>query len=184
VRELKQLNIEESIRQEKLIFKEGWLDKFDTITIYFIFSWATIIPFLVYFDPHRNKSETGIFYYLTFLMTVLGIYVIYRKATEKKLIKISSSFNQEENRKLINEYCIKEHFEKHRDSKNIIIYNEDADFNINPNYKTSYIFILDNNIVLFTILKERFKVNLPTLTKHLMVKSELKKLLKNKFGYS
>jgi len=179
VRTLKQLDINGSIKQEKLIFKESWLDKFDTITVYFVFGWATIVPFLVYFDPHRNKNETGLFHYLIFLMTFLSIYVIYRKATENKLIKITSSNTQELNRSLINEYCIKENFRKYRDTKDIIIYNEDADFNINPNWVTSYIFLLKDNNILFTIIKERYKVNLPTLTKHLVVKNDLRKILKN-----
>lgn len=110
-------------------------------------------------------------------MSLFSIYLIYRKATEKKLIKISGLNNQEQNRELVNEYCIKEKFEKYRDAKDIIIYNEDADLSINPDYKTSYIFLLKDNIVLFTIIKERFKVNLPVLTKHLSVKRDLRKIL-------
>lgn len=180
MRELKQLNIEESITQEKLIFKESWLDKFDTIIIYLFFGWASVIPFIIYFDPHRNQNETGIFYYVPFLLTLLGIWVIYRKATEKKLIKVSSKFYEDENRELIKVYFNKEKFEKNRDSKRLIIFNEDADFNINPNYKTSYIFLFDKNYVLFTVIKERFKLNLPTLIKHLILKRDLKKLLNNK----
>lgn len=177
MRKLEQLNIDESINQQKLIFKESWLDKLDAIAIYFFFTWAAILPFILYFDPHRDRTETGFIYYLLFLMTFFSVYVIYRKATDKKLIKISTNNNQEQNRTLINSYCLRENFEKHKDTKDLIIYNEDADFNINPEYKTSYIFVLSDNKVLFTILKERYKLNLPTLTKHLVVKADLKKLL-------
>ncbi|HRO74978.1 MAG TPA: hypothetical protein PLP27_02385 [Crocinitomicaceae bacterium] len=175
MRQLKQLNIEKSIKQEKLIFKESWFDKFDAITVYLVFGWFVILPFLMFFDPYRTQGEIG--YYLIFIMTFFGIYVIYRKATEKRLINIPNSNDQERNRQLINEYCQSEKFNKYRNATNIIIYTEDADFSINPKWKTSYIFLFKNNTVLFTVLKERFKLNLPTLTKHLFVKRDLKKIL-------
>jgi hypothetical protein len=41
------------------------------------------------------------------------------------------------------------------------------------------VFILKDNQVLFTILKDQYKLNLPTLTSHLFLKHDLKKLFNN-----
>src|SRR5690606_4185606 len=66
VRNLKNLNIDESIKRKKLIYTENWFDKLDQIVIYIFFSWGFVLPFLVYFDPHRDYTKTGIEYYLLF----------------------------------------------------------------------------------------------------------------------
>jgi hypothetical protein len=37
MRSLKKLKITESIQSKRLVFKESWFDKFDTVTIYLVF---------------------------------------------------------------------------------------------------------------------------------------------------
>ena len=112
LRNLKNLDIEESIKCKKLIYTENWFDKIDRFVIYIFFSFGFISPFLVYFDPYRNSKETGIEYYLLFILSVFFGYSFYRKATEKQLTEIKSKFEIEQNRKLINNYSAEKGFEK------------------------------------------------------------------------
>ena len=176
MRNLKNLNIEESIKCKKLIYTESWFDKIDQVVIYLFFTWGFILPFLIFFNPHRNQAERGIEYYVIFVFSLFCGYVIFRKATEKKLTEINSHFDAEENRKLINEYCKEKGFEKYRNSKNIIIYNSESSFNINPNYKVSRIFLLDNQSLYITVIKENYKLNIPVLFSQIFLRKDIEKI--------
>ena len=171
MRSLKNLNIKKSIEQNKLVYSEDWFDKFDRIAIYMFFSWGFLTPFLVYFNPHRDYSKTGIEFYLLFIFSLFCAFTIYRKATEKQLTKIVSKYNAEENKLLINEYCEKKGFEKYRNSGNIIIYNRH-----NPRDQTSRIFILDKNNIYLTMIKEGHKFNFPVLFSQISLKRDIKNL--------
>ena len=178
VRNLKNLNIDESIKRKKLIYTENRFDKLDQIVIYIFFSWGFVLPFLVYFDPHRDFTKTGIEYYLLFIFSIFCGYVIFRKATEKKLTEIESQFDIEKNKEIINEYCQKMGFEKYRNSKNITIYNSVNTLSLNSNYKISRIFLLDNKKVYLTMIKENYKMNIPVLFSQIILKKEIEKLIK------
>lgn len=177
MRQIKNLNIKESIQKQKLIYKESWLDIFDKLTTYIFFLWGAILPFLVFFDPYRDLSKTGFEYYLLFMVTIFCLYVIYRKATEKKLTKLQSNYTQEKNREIITKYFEQNKYERYRNALDILIYNEENDFSFNPNYQTSRIILLDKNDVYSTVIKENFKLNIPILYKHIALRKDLKKLL-------
>ncbi|WP_396196144.1 hypothetical protein [Flavobacterium sp.] len=178
MRSLNKLDIEKSIELKKLVYVESWFDKLDRFVIYIFFSWGFILPFLIYFDPYRDYSKTGFEYYLIFILSIFCAYVVYRKATEKKLCEINSKYDAEENRKLINQYCEQMGYEKYRNSKNIIIYNTESSFNINPNYKISRIFLLNNKSVYITMIKENYKLNIPVLFSQLILKKDIEKITK------
>ena len=177
LRNLKNLDIEESIKCKKLIYTENWFDKIDRFVIYIFFSFGFISPFLVYFDPYRNSKETGIEYYLLFILSVFFGYSFYRKATEKQLTEIKSKFEIEQNRKLINNYCAEKGFEKYRNSINIIIYNSENDLSFNSNYKISRIFLLDNHSIYITMIKENHKLNIPVLFSQIFLRKDIEKIV-------
>ena len=176
MRSLKKLDIEKSIELKKLVYVENWFDKLDRFVIYIFFSWGFVLPFLIFFDPYRDYSKTGFEYYLIFIFSLFCGYVVYRKATEKKLCEINSKYNADENKKLINEYCEQKGYEKYRNSTSIIIYNTENSFNINSNYKISRIFILDNKNIYITMIKENYKLNIPVLFSHLILKKDIEKI--------
>lgn len=176
MRRLKNLNIKKSIEQNKLIYSEDWFDKFDRIVIYLFFSGGFINPFLIYFNPYRDYSKTGIEFYLLFIFSFFCAFTIYRKATEKQLTKIVSKYNAEENKLLINQYCEKKGFEKHKNSGNVIIYNRSNYQSINPRHQTSRIFILDKNNIYLTMIKESHKLNLPVLFSQISLKRDIQNL--------
>ena len=178
MRRIAKINIDQSVSLQKLVFEEEWLDKFDRIVIYLFFSGLVVYPILSIMGADFNNNNDKLFSLVIFPLVILfGLYVIYRKATEKILFKINTPFDWQKNRLILLEYAVKQQFEIYRKSNNCLIFNESiSDFN--PRYKKSMIFIVKDNVIFFTILKEQFKLNLPTLTSHLYLKSDLKKLLR------
>jgi hypothetical protein len=176
MRNLKNLNVIESIKCKKLIYTETWLDKLDKIANYLFFSWCFILPFLVYNDPIGDFETTGIEYYLIFIFSIFCGYVIFRKVTEKNLTEIESQFDTEKNKEIINEYCQKMGFEKYGNSKNLIIFNSVN--SLNPNYITTRIFLLQNKSVYLTMIRKSYRLNVPVLFSQLVLKRDLTKMLK------
>lgn len=177
MRSLKNLNIEKSIIKSKLVYSESWYDIFDTILLLMLFSFLFICPFLVYFDPYRDYSQTGTEYYLLFFMSLFFAYAIYRKATEKNLTKIVSKYGAERNRAIINECCNKSGCKRAINSQELIIYNKFPDaLTLNSVYLSSRIFILDKNNIYMTIIKKGRKTNFPVLFSQLFLKADIKKL--------
>nr|WP_294785742.1 hypothetical protein [uncultured Flavobacterium sp.] len=177
MRSLKNLNIEKSIIKSKLVYTESWSDIFDTILIFILFSFLVICPFLVYFDPYRDYSQTETEYYLLFFISLFSAYAIYRKATEKHLTKIISKYDAERNRAIINEYCNKSGCKRAVNSKELIIYNKYPDaLALNSVYLSSRIFILEKNNIYMTIIKKGRKTNFPVLFSQLLLKADIKKL--------
>ncbi|WPO80160.1 hypothetical protein [Flavobacterium sp. KACC 22761] len=176
MRSLKNLDIEKSIEKSKLVYTESWFEIIDTILLLMFFSFGFICPFLVYFDPHRDHSNTGGEYYLLFFMSFFFAYAIYRKLTEKHLTKIISKYDLEKNRTIIIEYCKKFGFQKAVSSKKLVIYNKSDNLAINNLYQSSRIFILDKNDIYITMIKEGHKTNFPVLISQIILKWDIKKL--------
>lgn len=179
MRRITKIDIDESVLRHKLIFQEEWLDKFDRFVVYIFFSGLIIYPALTIFEADfNNPNDKFISLTLLPLCILFGLYVVYRKATEKLLFTLTTPFDRQKNKQILLDFAEKQQLEVYRKSNDCIILNESlGDFN--PSYKKSMVFILKDNEVLFTILKDQFKLNLPTLTSHLFLKQDLKKLFNN-----
>lgn len=179
MRRIVKINIEESVSQNKLIFQEEWLDKFDRMVVYLFGSGIVLFSILTLNKADfTNPNEKFIALSILPLSIVFGLYVVYRKATEKRLFTLTTPFDRQKNKQILLNYADKQQLEVYRKSNDCLILNESiSDFN--PSYKKSMVFILKDNQVFFTILKDQFKLNLPTLTSHLYLKHDLKKLFKD-----
>ena len=179
MRRISKIDIDESVLRHKLIFQEEWLDKFDRYVVYILFSGLIIYPALTIFEADfNNPNDKFISLTILPLSILFGLYVVYRKATEKLLFTLTTPFDRQKNKQILLTYADKQQLDVYRKSNDCLILNQSlGDFN--PSYKKSMIFILKDNQVLFTILKDQYKLNLPTLTSHLFLKHDLKKLFKN-----
>ncbi|CAM3586677.1 hypothetical protein FSS13T_22600 [Flavobacterium saliperosum S13] len=175
MRQLKNLNVHKSINTKSLIFEENFGDKLDRITIYLFFTYFGIMPYL-YAD--FSKDNQNIYYFISSLLSLFCLYVVYRKATEKNLNKIETFNSLEINREIINNYCKQKGYQKQRNSNNILIYIEENPYTLSNSYHTSRIFLLDNNDVYFTIIKDNFRLNIPVLISQIILKSDMKKIFK------
>ena len=91
---------------------------------------------------------------------------------------MTTPFDRQKNKQILLNFADKKQLELYRQTNDCLILSESlGDFN--PSYKKSMVFILKDNEVLFTILKDQYKLNVPTLTSHLFLKHDLKKLFNN-----
>lgn len=179
MRYISKIDIDKSVLRQKLIFEEDWLDKGDRFAVYVLFSALVVYPALTIFEADfNNPNDTFISLTVLPLCILLGLYVIYRKATEKFLFNITTPFDRQKNRRTLLAYAEKHQLEIYRKSNDCLIFNKPTG-DLNASYKKSMVFILKDNQVLFTILKDQNKLNLPTLTSHLFLKHDLKKLFNN-----
>ncbi len=175
MRFIKNIDIEESIFRNKLVFQEEWRDKLDRFIVYLFFSEFIIFPaFSVFELDQNNVNDKFVLFTILPLSMLFGIYVIYRKATEKYLITVPTPFDKQKNKQLLITFAEENNLEIYRKSNGCLIFNESLD-DFNRSYKKSIVLIPLDNQVLFTILKEQYKLNLPTLTSHLFLKHDLKK---------
>ena len=179
MRHITKIDIDKSVSRHKLIFQEEWLDKFDRFIIYIFFSGFIISPVLTIFEmDFNNPNDKFISLTVLPLSFLFGLYVVYRKATEKLLFTLTTPYDRQINKQILLNFADKQQLEVYRKSNDCIILNESiSDFN--PSYKKSMVFILKDNHVFFTILKDQYKLNVPTLTSHLFLKHDLKKLFNN-----
>ncbi len=176
MRLISKIDIDESVSQHKLIFQEEWLDKFDRLFVYIFFSGLIIVPALILFEADfNNPNDKFISLTILPLCILIGLYVVYRKATEKLLFTLTTPYDRQKNKQILLTFADKQHLEIYRKSNDCLILNESLD---SGNIK-SMVFILKDNQVLFTILRDNNKLNLPTLTSHLFLKHDLKKLFNN-----
>jgi hypothetical protein len=178
MREIKKLNPEESISKRRLVFDESWLDKFNRLTVYLVFSPLIFLPVIMFFnEKNTNPNDTFILHYVFPISILIGLYIFYRNATEKLLSKINTDLARQEARRLLLEYAEKEGFEIYRKSSDCLIFNETySDFS--SDYKKTRIFFIQDNIVLFVVIRDSFKLNIPTLFTHLFLKRDIIRLLK------
>ncbi|AWI26864.1 hypothetical protein HYN49_13665 [Flavobacterium pallidum] len=132
---------------------------------------------MIYFDPYKSKT-TGLEYYLIFILSVFGIYSIYKKATEKNLTEIVGSADITYNKELLMKYCAKRGFDLYRDSKKLIIYNSNHTFGFGSDNNTSRIIFFDKDKLLVTVIKDGFRANPPILFSDTLFKREIKNLFK------
>jgi hypothetical protein len=179
MRKLKNLNPLESISKRRLIFDEDWNDKFNRLAVYLVFSPLILLPLLImYFqEKYTNSNETFVLYWVFPISIILGLYMLYRNATEKQLVKINAQIDSLTIRKLLLDYAEKNNFEVYRKSNNCLIFNESFDIWSSDSKKTRIFFVQDNN-VLFTVIQDNFRLNLPTMFTHILLKRDITKLLK------
>jgi hypothetical protein len=177
MRLITKIDIEKSVLSQKLIFMEEWEDKLDRFYIYLIFSILIVCSMQIINETNFNTPNDKFFSIIIVpLIILLAVYVIYRKATEKSLFKMETPFNRQKNRQALLNYADAEQLEIYRKSNDCLILNKSMG---NAQYKKSMVFIIKDNLVLYTIIKDHYKLNFPTLISHHILRYELRKLFRS-----
>ena len=173
MREVKKIDINKSFTLKRLIFSENWIDKIDRILIYVVFGTLIILPAFMILKADFNLPNQKLISLTAFPLTIfLSLYIVYRTATEKLLIELTTQFNEGKNRQILMMFADKNKLIVSRDSKECVILNTRY-------YRTTAIFIVKDNIVLFTAMTNGYRINFPTLICHLLLKQRLKKEFKH-----
>ena len=178
MREIKNLNTDESIVKKRLVFDEGWDDKFNHIGIYIIFSPFLYLPITLYFNEKFTSPNDEIILHYIFPISILfGLYIFYRNATEKRLIKIVTHINRKKARQILLEYAEKQGYEIYRKSSDCLIFNEEYS-DLSSSFKKTRIIFVQDNFILFAVIRDGARFNFPTIFTHLFLKLKFRHLFK------
>lgn len=169
-----------SIEKKRLVYDENGFDIFDRYFIYFIFSVLIFGFSMILYDSNMPLKDLGFEYYLLILGIFFCIYVCFRKATEKNLYVQKSDYSNDHTKTLIRDFCKNRGLTEHFVYKELIIFTEPLMMSFNSESEVSYIFIVENSVVYFAILKKGDRANFPTITTHLFLKKDMRKLLTKK----
>ncbi|SHM50047.1 hypothetical protein [Chryseobacterium polytrichastri] len=177
MRILKNLEIEESIASKKLMFEESWWEKFDTFTNYFMFL-ALIVPSILALGSVKSSANSDLEYLLCGSGLFFGLYGFYCKFTEKDLKEIKFNIHKEDAKQRILEYGNKNNYRVSKISNNLIFLNEPTSGYTLGNYEKTIMIFFKNESILYTLIKESARLNVPVLFSQHIIRIDLKKILK------
>jgi hypothetical protein len=174
MREIRKINVSESIKKRQLIFDESWMDKFNTLAVLILFGQLIYLPLIVVnYDNLANTEETPTIYWTFPILILIGLYVIIRGLTEKRLIKVTTMHDKQTIRTALLDYADRNKFEVYRDSANCIILNSPNYMDLSSSTCKTRIFLFKDGLLLFTVIRDNFKINLPVLFTHLFIKRDI-----------
>lgn len=178
MRHIKHIDVEESVKFGKLIYQEEFSDKLDRIVVYLMSLLGMACPFLIGLEMDiSNSNDRFVCFYILPLIFLISAYVLYRKATEKHLIKCNTGYEKDRNKKLIRKYIKKFNLKYHHPYENVFLVN-DCTHNDQNAIRTT-VFIIQDLKILYIVLYDRPRLNLPSMTSHFIVKYDLKSIIKN-----
>jgi hypothetical protein len=169
MREITKIDVSRSFTLKRLVFSEKLIDKIDRILIYIVFGTLIILPSFMILKADFNLPNQKLISLTIFPLTIfLSLYIVYRTATEKILIELTTQFNEEKNKRILKMFADKNKLIVSRDSEECVILNTKF-------YRISMVFLIRDNVVLFTAMTNGFRINFPTLIYHLLLKQRLEK---------
>ncbi len=168
-----------------LIIKRDWLDKIDAITDKIVFS-TLLISFvgclsLIYFQGEiKNSNEKAIAYVVFPIAILFGLYGLFRKITENRLISFTTHFVGHRNKELLLLFLEQKGYDSVRGNKEVIIADVEESLSFNKIWKKTITFIVADNKIYLNIVKKYPVLNPPVLFTHLFLKRDLKKYFGDK----
>lgn len=180
MRTLRNLDINKSIESRKLIFEENWSDKFDNFTNYLIFIALINSSVLCLKEINPLSSNDRVGYYLFPLVIVFCLYGFYCKFSEKHLKEIKFYIHKEEAKQKILEYGKKYNYRISKISDNLVFLNESINNFSSRNHEKTILVFFKSDSILYTIIKEGYRLNAPVLFSQHFTRRDLKKMLQKK----
>lgn len=182
---LSYIETEKSIAAGRLSLSLSKLDKVLEITDTIVWSTLCIAimfyPSLAYFHVDINSSNDRALAFVLFPLIILfGLFGLYRKLTEKKLIDIDTSLPRHKNKENLLEFLKLNGYEVFRESKEVVIVNVEESLSFNNLWTKTITFIIDDRKIYFTMVKNYPKINPPVFFSHWSLKADLKKYFKDK----
>jgi hypothetical protein len=111
---------------------------------------------------------------------ILGIYGIFRTWNNRTLIKITTGLNNVENKALLIEFLHLRKYYIYSESKNYIVVVEEESMSVEDLWTKHFIFIINNNEILFNVQKHYPKLNPPVFFTHIFLRRDLKSFIDRK----
>lgn len=178
MRKLRNLEISKSIESKKLIFEENWIDKFDIFTNYLVFSALATSSFFALVEINPNSKNDQVGYFIFSIVIIFSLYAFYSKFSEKRLKEIKFDIHREDAKQRILEYGKNNDYRISKISNDLIFFNEPTSDSLFGNYEKTICIFFKKDCILFTVIKEGFRINMPVLFSQHFIKYDLKKALK------
>lgn len=167
-------NVSKSIEQKRLIYKISFLEKVDVFIHILIFFGFIYGLFALYSSQKEFNENERFFIYIIGGFTLFSGLLMFKKLTEKRLKSVKTNNTKEKNVEIINKIAKENGWFRYKNSNDILIFCEESEFF--SNYIK--IFLLRNDMIFYTVLTERFRLNYPTLTDSRSVRKLLEKGVK------
>ena len=181
---LSYINTELSIEKGRLISKRNGLDKVDYFADKIV--WSTLCiglifyPTLAYFHVNiRSSNDRAVAFFLFPLIISFGLYGLWRKLTENNLILIPTSFSRQKNKEYLLNFLKQNNYQTFRESKDIVIVSVEENLSFNNIWSKTITFIIDDEGIYFTMVKDYPRLNPPVFFSHFSLKSDIKKYFQN-----
>lgn len=165
---IKNIDIQESIKNEELIFEMNLGQKLDRLFSILVFICGIYLSVSIFLN--ENEPIETFFKFVIIIAVLLLCYCIYRKFIEFNLSSITTNLNKKDNTNLLLEYLKSKNHDELIKSKEIIVLSKNGYF-LTQNIET--FFIVSDNKIFFTILKEGYRLDLPCLFSHIKLRKEL-----------
>ncbi|NNV57257.1 hypothetical protein [Limnovirga soli] len=182
---LSYINTEKSITDGRLSINRSGLNKVEHITD--TIAWSTLCvamvfyPTFAYFHVNLNNSNDRALAFVLFPLIILfGLFGLFRKLIEKKLIVIETSSPRHTNKKHLLEFLKLNGYEVFGESKEVIIVSFEENLSYDNRWTKTITFIIDDGRIYFTMVKNYPKVNPPVFFSHWSLKADLKKYFRDK----
>ena len=163
-----------------LIIKRDWLDKIDAITDKIVFSSLLIsfvgCLFLIYFQGEiKNSNEKAVAYVVFPIAILFGLYGLFRKIAENRLISFGTQFAGHRNKELLLMFLEQKGYDFVRGNKEVVIADVEESLSFNKFWKKSITFIVADNKIYFNLVK-KYPILNPPVIYTLIFKTGLKKI--------
>jgi hypothetical protein len=182
---LSYIDTEKSIAAGRLSLNRSRFDKVEQITD--TIAWSTLCigimfyPTLSYFHVNINASnDRAVAFGLFPIIILCGLYGLYRKLSEMKLIAIDTLLPRHKNKEYLLEFLKINGYEVVRENKEIVIANVEESLSFNNLWTKTITFIIADRRMYFTIVKNYPKINPPVFFSHWSLKADLKKYFRDK----
>ena len=175
---LSYIDIEKSINTKRLVYKRSWIDTLDKIVFSMLCISLVAYPILLFFQLDINNPNERALAFTIFPLTILfGLYGLYRKLTETKLLRIETALARHKNKEMLLAFLKYRGYEIFRQNKDVIIAADEEELSVNKIWTKTITFIICDRAIYFNMVKNYLKLSPPVLLSHLFLKRDLKKFV-------
>lgn len=171
-------DISKSRISHRLVYKRGVAEISDALTfILLMTSLVTGIILLALGLPRDNVNFPFIVLVVSPLIVSILLYAIFRKLCERRLVKVSTSFDKSQNTRLLLRFLEDNQYIFQRPAGDVIFAAEEEPTSFRRLWSEDLVFIIDDGQILFNVKKSFPTLNPPVLISHYLLKRKISRYL-------
>lgn len=168
------IDFDKSLSRHKLVLKTKWLDIIDSFGFFLAGTLFLGYIILTFREANlTNPNDRAIAYVVLPITGLFAIILVYRKATEKRLLTIATSLNKSDTRQLIKKAFVSWGWKIRRDNANYL--QATTGFDVRWGKQVTILFDKDN--IYLNVMSDNPMIRMPVLFSDKSIKHDIKKLL-------